>query len=146
MNTPGELGKRIERERKKVAELRNEILRRESFLQGLLAAQEMLSSPNGDSGGKETLRAGGDVMKTQKLLSSVGKPLHLGQILQGIGKEDTKANRASLGSSLARYARKGEIFQRGPNPNEFTVITSAGSQGSSEEDVPDVPPLFGASG
>ena len=94
---------RIVRERKRVVELRSEIIRREAFIQGLEAALGLLSG-NRPVGGYqpqgESLRLGSDVSRAQELLSRARRPLHISAILTGIGKDDTKQNRASLGSSL----------------------------------------------
>lgn len=153
MSLQPEVEARIARERKRVAELRSEIIRREAFIQGLEAALSMLSTDKRvaeypDVG--EALRSGSDVSKAQQLLSVARRPLHISEILTGIGKYDTKQNRASLGGSLARYARKGEVFQRGPRPNEFAAMLDGsaggahGSEQSSPEDSVQLPAIFGS--
>lgn len=153
MSIQADVQSRIERERKKVAELRNEIVRREAFIQGLMAALDILSSgtasPGAASDSKEWLRPGSDVMKAQELLSKAGRPLYISEILTGIGKDDTKRNRASLGSSLARYARRGEIFRRGDRPNEFAVrsasaLTEPKQAGDAEDVAQQLPAAFGS--
>lgn len=153
MSLQSELEIRIARERRRVAELRNELIRRESFIQGLEAALSLLAADRPSGGYQDTgesLRSGSDVSKAQQLLCTAKRPLHISEILTGIGKEDTKQKRASLGSSLARYARKGEVFQRGPRPNEFAVIPdgSAGgahdSKPSKPEDSVQLPAIFGS--
>lgn len=148
MSVQADLESRVARERKRVTELRNEIIRREAFVQGLEAALNLLSADRPQDLG-ESLRSGSDVSKAQQLLSVTKRPLHISDILKGIGKEDTKQNRASLGSSLARYARKGEVFQRGRRPNEFTLIgdNSPVAQAPMEdapEDSAELPAIFGS--
>lgn len=130
MTVQAELENRIARERRKLADLRNEIVRREAFIQGLSEALKMLPADISSiqQSVAEPLRAGSDIRRAQQLLSVATGPLHVSGILKGIGKEDTKQNRASLTSSLARYARKGEIFQR-EGPNMFSLIAI----GSTEE-------------
>ena len=152
MSQQPEIEARIARERKRVVELRGEIVRREAFIQGLEAALGLLSGDRTAGGFQdrgESLRSGSDVSKAQQLLGQAKRPLHISEILAGIGKEDTKPNRASLGSSIARYARKGEIFQRGPKPNEFALIVddnagSANSQRPVSEDSVQLPAIFGS--
>ncbi len=151
MTLQADLESRIAREHRRVTELRNEIMRREAFIQGLEAALGLLTGRGSSDGSEElgeSLRSGSDVSKAQQLLSETKRPLHIGEILTGIGREDTKANRASLSSSLARYARKGEIFQRGPRPNEFMVITASTTVDPAvsedvEEEAVQLPDLFG---
>jgi hypothetical protein len=123
MTVHTELEKRIALEQGKVGELRNEIERREAFIQGLQEALKMLpkETPTGRRRAAGPLRSRGDVQKARQLLSTETRALHISDILRGIGKENTKQNRASLASSLARYARRNEIFRR-EGPNEFSLI------------------------
>lgn len=146
MSFQSEVEMRIARERRRIAELRNEIMRRESFVAGLEAALKIIPSEEGpQSSSVEPLRTGSDVKKAQQLLMTVKGALHISDILKGIGKEDTKQNRASLASSLARYARRGEIFQR-EGPNEFALISPNSPSVNTEDDTPEFPSLFGAGG
>jgi hypothetical protein len=144
-----DLERRIARERRRVAELRNELIRREAFIQGLQEAIKMLSAESADvrDDPSESLRAGSDVRKAQELLSEASRPLHISDILKGIGKTDTRENRASLASSLARYARRGELFQR-EGPNEFSLLSPRTNEpmqpDNTDEEAPDLPPSFGS--
>ena len=142
-----ELENRIARERRKIAELRNEIMRREAFIQGLSEALKILPIQSSTQEVSSVpLRAGSDVKKAQQLLSATNGPLHISDIIKGIGNEDTRKNRASLVSSLARYARRGEIFQR-EGPNEFSLIpvpTEETAPLSDSDSETTLPALFGA--
>lgn len=145
MTIQSEIENRIKRERRKLAELRNEITRREAFVQGLLEAMKMLSANETEARElPDTRRTVSDVKRAYDLLCGVHQSLHISDILKGIGKEDTKQNRMSLGSSLARYARKGEMFQR-EGPNEFSAIDAGPSEEASLDDLshPQFPPFFG---
>jgi hypothetical protein len=51
-------------------------------------------------------------------LRKAGKPLHITDILKGIGKTTSKKDRVSLSGSLGWYVRRNEIFTR-PAPNTF---------------------------
>lgn len=83
------------------------------------------------------LRSGSAPALVKELLESRGAPLHIGQIVESIGKENTKENRVSLGSTLARYVRDGVIFTR-PAPNTFGLkemtVETAHTNG---EDLPE---------
>ena len=63
-------------------------------------------------------RAGSAPAKVKALLEKFGKPMHITEIVTGIGKENTKPNRLSLGGTLSRYVREGYGFTR-PAPNTF---------------------------
>lgn len=141
MTVRTELENRIAREQQKVAELRNTIEHTEAFIQGLMEALKILPKdvPNIQRSRRGPLRSRSDVQRARQLLGTVKGPLHVSDILNGIGKEDTKQNRASLGSSLARYARKGEIFRR-EGPNEFSLIVTDPTDETHEVQLP---PSFG---
>lgn len=140
MTARTELENRVAREQAKLAELKNQVEREESFIEGLQEALKLLprDAPNIRHGAGRRSRSESDVQKTKELLSTTTKPLHISDILKRIGKEDTKQNRASLASSLARYARKGEVFQR-EGPNEFSLIKETGNEIEDSR----LPTLFG---
>jgi hypothetical protein len=76
--------------------------------------------------------------KVRDMIIKEGRPLHITEILKGLGKEDTKSNRTSTAGSLGAYARKNRIFTRGASPNTFGLIeTGESKQG------PLPPPMFG---
>lgn len=75
------------------------------------------------------LRPGSMTYKTYELLNAAGKPLHISDILKGIGEEQSK--KASLVSSLATYVKNQQIFTR-PFPNTFGLIGMADNADSSE--------------
>lgn len=83
------------------------------------------------SGG--VLRPGSDLAKTRDLLLGVGKPLHISEILAGIGKEITRNNRDSLAGTLGPYVRRDEIFKRaGPNTFGLTEFPDEVEEGPNE--------------
>ena len=47
--------------------------------------------------------------------------MYISEIVTGLGRPDTKANRMSISGSLGRYVRKGFVFCR-PGPNLFSLI------------------------
>lgn len=140
MKARNDIEKRIEKEQQRISELRSEIEREEAFLQGLQEALKMLSK--GDDGtkprkGKGKVRKGSDMAKIISLIKQKGKPMHISEILVGLGREDTKANRMSIAGSLGRYVRDGNIFNRvGPN-----IFSLKGMQSSTKIELP---PGFGA--
>ena len=148
MSIRTDLERRIDRERLKISDLRDQLGRAEAFVQGLQEALRMLpreTATNGRAQGVSgILRAGGDVSKTQDLLRTTKRPMHITEILEGLGKEVTKTNRASLTSSLARYARRGEIFDKA-GPNRFGLLEFARQPSPEADDPLDLPDSFGSS-
>lgn len=140
MSVRSELGKRIEKERQQISELKGQLEKAEAFVQGLQEALKMLPrEPLGDGSVAATiLRTGSDVFKVRELLQKDGRPMHVREILLGINKPDTKANRASISGSLSNYARREEIFKR-TGPNTFGLIGMAVNDWVNEEP----PPEFG---
>lgn len=119
MNNRRELEKRIEKERQKAFDLRTQLEKQESFVQGLQEALRFLPKEGAaDRNSEQQLRAGSELAKARDFLREKGKPTHISEILQHLGKELNKDTRASLAGSLGHYARKGEIFTR-PAPNTF---------------------------
>ncbi len=102
--------RRIEREREKIADLQHQIQLSESFIQGLQEALRLI--PRGQANASSTTATtayhfrSGDTKNAYEVLLTSGKPMRIHDILQAIGKGDTRQNRASLASSLHRAAKK----------------------------------------
>jgi len=89
---------------------------------------------------ERSLRAGSAVSQARDVILKAARPVHIAELLAGIGKEDTRDIRASLTSSLAAYVRRGEIFTR-PAPNTYG-LTELGHDSISEPE-PEPPDDFG---
>ena len=115
--------RRIDKERQKVKELREQIERTESFIGGLQEALKILPRDGDDKlrKGKGIIRPGSDMAKIRDLLKQNGKPMYIAELVKGIGKPETKASRMSIAGSLGRYVRNGEVFKR-VGPNLFALI------------------------
>ena len=128
----------VDRIKKKEAEIQvHEAKIREAKVY-IQALQDVIRTLPGEGSASEPatpdsiLRPGSMTYKTYELLKGAGKPLHISDILSGIGEEQGK--KASLVSSLATYVKNQQIFTR-PLPNTFGLIDM-------EDDypVPDEPP------
>lgn len=94
---------------------------------------KLLPKENGDGdGGPVDLRAGSKTAKARDFIKSQNKPLHISKILDGLGIENTKGNRASLSGSMGSYVRKGQIFKNFGS-NVFGLIGMDGGNLSSHE-------------
>lgn len=86
---------------------------------------------------EQVLRPGSAVAKARDVLQRAGKPMHITEILNAMGRDIDKESRLSLAGSISNYVRRGEIFVR-TAPNTFGL--SGMKSGS-----PDEPPAdFGA--
>jgi hypothetical protein len=135
MDIRREFEKRIEKKRLEIMELELKIAEARAYSQALMDTLKIL--PKDDASPEEptsNLRPGSDLALAADLIKEAGKPLHIDQILTGIGKPITKENKASLGTSLSAYARRTLIFTR-PLPNTFGLIGQADT-GAGATNVP----------
>ena len=82
------------------------------------------------------LRKGSSVAQARDVILRLGAPVHIDELLQHLGRELTRQNKASLTGSLAAYVRRGDIFTR-PSPNTYGLI---GMKHYSSHRPPDEPP------
>ncbi len=114
-----DLLKKIEKKLQEIRELESQIREANAYIHGLQDVLKLIPRDVIDEKKTEhVLRPNSDMAKARDFLRTKGKAMHVGEILDGIGKGDTKPNRLSLSGSLGDYVRKGEIFTR-PEPNTF---------------------------
>ncbi len=85
---------------------------------------------------EQVLRAGSVTAQARDVLRLAGKPLHISELLQQLGRPSDKKSRASLSSSIAAYVRTGQIFTR-PAPNTFGLVEFGKEQTTAENKLPD---------
>lgn len=130
-----------ERYRKKQAEvlaLEEKLKAAKIYLTALRDIMGMLASDTDPETAENKLRAGSSVAKARDIILKAGAPVHLDDLLKGLGKEVTRGSQASLAGSLAAYVRREEIFTR-PAPNTFGLI-ELGHTGEDEATQDDEPP------
>jgi len=140
MGLAQEIQKRIKAKEAEIARIESEMRDLEvqrawgkAYIQGL---RDILPKVTRDdmAPSESDFRPGSAPAKVKALLEQVGKPLHIGEIVQGVGKENTKQNRLSLVGSLARYVREGVVFTR-PAPNTFGLLDMRKEH--TEEELPE---------
>jgi hypothetical protein len=138
MSARTEIEKKIDRKTQEIVALEAQIKEARSYISGLQDALKVLPKDVTSSDiGEKKLRSGTDVAKAEQFILREGKPVYIVKILEGIGKEATKANIRSLGGAMNAYVRDGRIFTR-PRPNTYGHVKFSGSSG----DI-DLPPDFG---
>lgn len=129
--------------RKKEAEIQGLEARLQAARIYLLALRDVLDAiGKATSGGEPGLRDGSSVARAREAILRAGKPVHVSDLLSALGRDVTRASRASLASSLAAYVRREEIFTR-PAPNTFGLI-ELGHRAEPADAPPAPPPGFGA--
>lgn len=134
-----------ERLRKKLNEIRSledKLRSAKIYVQALQDVMKALGgeSPPTDGRDENVLRAGSAVSLARDAILAAKRPVHIGDLLVAIGREDTRGARASLGGALAAYVRRGEIFTR-PAPNTFGLSELGHEEQSVQAVKP--PPGFG---
>lgn len=81
-------------------------------------------------------RKGSSVAQAREVILRLGAPVHIDELLQHLGRELTRQNKASLTGSLAAYVRRGNVFTR-PSPNTYGLIEL---KHFSSHRLPDEPP------
>ena len=123
MNIRPQLEKKIESKKQEILELDVKLREANAFLLGLQEALRML--PREGNGNErvpnQILRPSSNMAKARDYLQRTGKPMHITEILKGMGVVVDKKNKVSFSGSLGTYARKGIIFTR-PGANIFGLI------------------------
>lgn len=66
-------------------------------------------------------RAGSDMAKVENILKENGRPMYIDEIMEKLGRENSKTNRVSISSQIQAYVRKGQNFIK-TKPNTFGLI------------------------
>lgn len=119
----------ITKKEQEIADLEQKLRDAQIYLQAVQDSMKALPRDAMDSDKPRELRPGTAVAKTRDLIKNAGRPLHITDILKGLGKPADKKHKVSLSGSLAGYVRDHQIFNR-PAPNTFGLI-EFGVNGSS---------------
>ncbi len=130
----------ITKKEQEIDDLQQKLRDAKVYLQAVQDSMKVLPRDVTESDKPRELRPGTAVAKTRDLIRGAGRPLHITDILRGLGKPTDKKNKLSLSGSLAGYVRDGQIFSR-PAPNTFGLIEFGPNSG-----IPDIPEDFGKMG
>lgn len=111
---------RIKRKEAEILEFELKIRETRAYIQALQDAIKWLPR-DGDVPAETKLRAGSAVAEARELILKAGEPLHISKLLEAMGRELSRNNRAALSGSISAYVRRGEIFTR-PAPNTFGLV------------------------
>jgi hypothetical protein len=116
------LEKKIEAKRLEIVELEAKLRETQAFMMGMQETLKMLPREVVSGQPTQTLRPGSDMANTRDYLARIARPAHISEIMEELNKDgSTTRQRTSVSSSLASYARRGEVFKR-TGPNVFALI------------------------
>jgi hypothetical protein len=105
-----------------------------AYIQALQDTLKFLPREATEGKADKIFRRGSAMARTREMILAANRPLHIGEILNGLGKMDDHNARASITGALGAYVRRGEIFTR-PRPNTFGLVELGHSE-SADEEVP----------
>jgi len=137
------LEKKIEQKRLEIVELEAKLREMHAFIQGMQEALKVLPRDAVAGAPAQSLRAGSDMANARDYLARIGRPAHISEIMEELNKDGSETRQStSVSSSLASYARKGEIFKR-TAPNTFALIDPIGAIYEEKAELSEPPDNFG---
>src|SRR5260370_36183065 len=107
MSIRREIEKRIEKKQAELAGLQKQIAEASAYIQAMHDVLKLHTKEgNGNSAPVHSLRDGTDLSKVRNMILKEGHPIHINEIIKGLGKEDTNSNRTSVAGSLGSYVRR----------------------------------------
>ena len=101
--------------------LKSQIIELRYHLEGLREAHTIIVRELASSGIKTVeFKSGSDAERVYTFLRGHGKPAHIREIANALGKT-AAADRVAIASKLSWYFRKGKVFTR-PEPNVFGLL------------------------
>ena len=130
---------RLRRKEGEILNLEEKIKAARVYVQALRDVLKIMGTPDvggrSDTAAETVLRSGSAVAKAREEILRRGILVHISDLLEALGKEVTRENRASLTSSLSAYVRRGEIFTR-PEPNTFGLVELGQTEKAEKEAMP----------
>lgn len=126
--------KRIKKKEQEIEGLETKIAEARAYLQALQDSMRDLPKNNTNGTASDIkLRPGSMCHSAFELLKKSGKPLHIKDVIEGIGKEFNKSTRASLRGSLGPYLKQGRMFKL-TAPNTFGLVGIEYKEESTEKE------------
>lgn len=132
--------RKIREKEAEIQELEYQLRAARAYVQAMQDAMKLVPNDadgsDSENGSEVVVRPGSAIEAAIKVLRERGKPMHIMDLLPAIGREATPENRASVGSSLASYVRKGQIFTR-PAPNTYGLVEWGTPTSTDPDDLPE---------
>jgi hypothetical protein len=121
MNERRKIEERLRKKEEEIREFEAKIRDARIYVQALQDVLKILPRGSEKKIRVGALRPGSSMARVREFILERGRPGHVTELLEALGRPATREARASLSGSLAAYVRKGEIFTR-PSPNTFGLI------------------------
>lgn len=144
MNERDVIQDKIRKKEQEIQSLEDRLRTAKVYLNALHDISKALSKESHTIPESSVLREGSSVAQARDLILRKGSPVHINDLLEGLGKGMTRESRASLTSSIAAYVRRGELFTR-PAPNTFGLVELGHTTSSDLEGANEPPEGFGQS-
>ena len=136
-----DIQRKIDKKRQEIADLEAQTNAAKSYIQAMEDALKLLPREGANEGGAtKFLRPGSNLAKARAAIKQAGRPMHVNELLEALGKPSTRMNRSGLSGSMAAYVRRDEIFTR-PAQNTFGLVELGVKEVRNlESDTDDKPP------
>lgn len=141
MNERQKIEGSLRKKEQEIQGLEEKIKAAKVYVKALRDVLKLLDKGNEVETAESILRQGSAVAHARDVILEREIPVHIGDLLGAIGKPQTREARSSLGSSLAAYVRRGDIFVR-TAPNTFGLI-ELGHDREEDKNDPEPPTGFG---
>ena len=121
MSEHEKISERLRKKQQEIQSLEEKLRSARVYVHALQDILKLIGNGKEEASNKSNLRAGSGVAQARDVILKKGVPVHINEILSALGKEFSRASRASLTSSIAAYVRRGELFTR-PAPNTFGLV------------------------
>lgn len=126
---------RLRKKEQEIQSLEEKLRSAKVYVQALHDILKVLERAVDESPSETVLKPGSTVSQARDVILTAGRPVHVDELLEAMGKAVTRDSRASLTGSLAAYVRRGDIFTR-PAPNTYGLAELGHSELDNEEPKP----------
>lgn len=142
MNLRKEFEKLIEKKRTEIVEAQKAIDSAEAYIQAMLDAIRKLPKEDAVA---PAVKPGSDVEKVRDAILAAGKPLHLNEIIEALGRTADADTKAKIAGLLGWYTSKGKVFTKtAPNTYGLVEVTSIPSDFGEDPPKPEEANPFAA--
>lgn len=141
MSSRKKIEDRIKRKEAEILELEAKIREGSAYVQALHDVIKLLPRDD-DMPAEAILRSGSAVAGAREAILKAGRPLHISEILDAMGRVVDRKSRTGLSGSISAYVRRGEIFTRSaPNTFGLAEMNDDAEEGIAPDELPsDEPP------
>ena len=103
---------KIKKKEQEIQLLEDKLRTAKVYLNALHDISKAISKESHTNTDSAVLREGSAVTQARDFILRKGQPVHINDLLEGLGRGMTRESRASLTSSIAAYVRRGDVLDR----------------------------------